>query len=282
MSYGIVRIQKFKREAVKGIELHDQRAKEVSHTNPDIDHSKSDQNYALAGNDADYLREVAERINKLSGKAVRKDAVVMCQALITSDSTFFQKLSQEQQREFFKQSLNFIRSRYGEENILSATVHMDERTPHMHVNFTPICNGKLSAFKIFTRQELRDLHTDFYNSVGKIWDLERGESGENKKFHLSVADYKRETLRSVKAELEKTKEELEQTKKELDTAKSELLNFRDIQKGTAHVLAQAQAWSIEKARQEKEKIMKERERQQEIERQKREKKAQSCSWEPEL
>ncbi len=193
MSYAIIRIQKFKRGAVKGIELHDQRAKDVSHTNPDIDRSKSSQNYTLTGSHADYLREVDERLGKLSGKAVRKDAVVMCQALITSDAAFFQTLSQEQQRDFFSRSLDFLRRRYGEENILSATIHMDERTPHMHVNFTPIRDGKLSAFNIFTRQELSKLQTDFSTQVGQRFGLQRGESRAIKRKHLDVADYKRAT-----------------------------------------------------------------------------------------
>lgn len=193
MSYAIIRIQKFKRGAVKGIELHDQRAKDVSHTNPDIDRTKSGQNYTLTGSHADYLREVDERLGKLSGKAVRKDAVVMCQALITSDAAFFQTLSQEQQRDFFSRSLDFIRRRYGEENVLSATIHMDERTPHMHVNFTPIRDGKLSAFSIFTRQELAKLQTDFSTQVGQRFGLQRGESRALKRKHLDVADYKRLT-----------------------------------------------------------------------------------------
>lgn len=193
MSYAIIRIQKFKRGAVKGIELHDQRAKDVSHTNPDIDRSKSSQNYTLTGSHADYLRDVDERLGKLSGKAIRKDAVVMCQALITSDAAFFQTLSQEQQRDFFSRSLDFLRRRYGEENILSATIHMDERTPHMHVNFTPIRDGKLSAFNIFTRQELSKLQTDFSTQVGQRFGLQRGESRALKRKHLDVADYKRAT-----------------------------------------------------------------------------------------
>ena len=168
-------------------------AKDVSHTNPDIDRTKSSQNYTLTGSHADYLREVDERLGKLSGKAVRKDAVVMCQALITSDAAFFQTLSQEQQRDFFSRSLDFLRRRYGEENILSATIHMDERTPHMHVNFTPIRDGKLSAFGIFTRQELSKLQTDFSTQVGQRFGLQRGESRAIKRKHLDVADYKRAT-----------------------------------------------------------------------------------------
>lgn len=196
MSYAIIRIQKFKRGAVKGIQIHDRREKDVSHTNPDIDRTKSSQNYTLEGGMADdYLREIDERVGKLHHrKAVRKDAVVMCQALITSDAAFFKSLpTRQQQKQFFQHALSFIKRRYGDDNIVSATVHLDERTPHMHVNFTPIRDGKLSAYSILTRQELTALQTDFHEQVGMMWGLERGEKHNVKRRHLDVADYKRAT-----------------------------------------------------------------------------------------
>lgn len=193
MSYAIVRVQKFKAQAVRGIQAHDQREKEKSHTNPDINRARTPENYTLAGALADYGKEVTERLDSL-GRTVRKDAVVMCQALVTSDHLFFQGLRYDQQRDFFQQSLNFLKRRYGEENVISATVHMDERTPHMHVNFVPIRDGKLSAFSILTRKELTDLQTDFAMQVGLQFGLQRGEQKDVKRRHIATPDFKRLTL----------------------------------------------------------------------------------------
>lgn len=199
MSYAIIRIQKFHNQAVKGIEIHDTRTKNVSHTNPDIDRSRSGENYALATPQKSYRETVQSHINALNlTRAIRKDAVVMCQALVTSDKAFFEKLTPEQEVAFFQNSLNFIKERYGAGNIISAVIHRDEKTPHMHVNFMPIKNGKLSAKSIFTKQELTDLQTDFVHQVGDAYGLQRGIQREIKRPHLPTEAYKQATVLQVK------------------------------------------------------------------------------------
>ncbi len=287
MSYGIVRVQKFKQTAVRGIQSHDHRERD-SLTNPDIDQTKKAENYALVDSLSfnAAIQERLEPVRATSTKALRKDAVVMCQLMVTSDHDFFKSLTPEREKEFFQQALLFIQERYGKENILSATVNKDEKTPHMHVNLTPIRDGKLIASKIFTREELGKLHTDFYNAVGKAWGLERGETRDEKRRHLTVAEYKRETVKATEAELEKIQaelvqarrelaqtnavaKELERTKAELDKVRAELFSFKGVQEGTAKALAKAHAWSVEKARQEMERRQKEAERK-EQERQRRE------------
>lgn len=204
MSYGIIRIQKFKASAVRGIEIHDSREK-PSRTNPDIDRTRSNLNYDLV-ECSDFKEGIQERLDTLESKrAVRKDAVVMVQCLVTSDHDFFKDMPAARQREFFEQSLAFITDRYGKENILSATVHMDEKTPHMHVNFTPIRDRRLTAKTIFDRNELRGLQTDFHASVGQSWGLNRGESREEKRKHLKTEDFKLDCRRQ---ELEQKAQQL--------------------------------------------------------------------------
>lgn len=96
MSYGIIRIQKFKATAITGIRIHDEREKDVSHTNPDINREKTAENYALQPAES-FNKDVKERIASLElERTPRKDAVVMCQALITSDREFFDQLTPEQ------------------------------------------------------------------------------------------------------------------------------------------------------------------------------------------
>lgn len=97
MSFGIVRIQKCKRQAVTGIGIHNQRQKEKSNTNPDIDRTKSQENYYLEGEGVSFTAEVNRRLEGASGSrwgTIRKDAVVLAEALVTSDSSFFASLPQ--------------------------------------------------------------------------------------------------------------------------------------------------------------------------------------------
>lgn len=194
MSFGIARVQKMKAGAVKGIKMHDEREKDVSHTNPDINREKSGENYALQTSD-NWSQDIKHRIGELElPKAPRHDAVVMCQVLITSDRDFFDKLTPEQEKEFFEDAFKFVQAKYGAENIIAATVHKDEKTPHMHVNFMPVtADGRLSAKSLFTRETLRGLQDDFHRQVGKKWGLERGESREDKRTHLKTEEYKLKT-----------------------------------------------------------------------------------------
>lgn len=194
MSFGIARVQKMKAGAVAGIRIHDEREKEVSHTNPDIDREKSGENYTLQTSE-NWNQDIRNRIAKLNlPKAPRKDAVVMCQVLITSDRQFFDKLTPEQEKQFFQDAFKFIQAKYGAENTIAATVHKDEKTPHMHVNFVPVtADGRLSAKSLLTRETLRSLQDDFYQHVGRKWGLERGESREDKRTHLKTEEYKLKT-----------------------------------------------------------------------------------------
>lgn len=196
MSYGIVRVQKMGKGSVKGIEIHDRREKDgISHTNKDIDWERTKLNYDLhPSQNNNFYKAIKTRIENLNlKKAVRKDAVVMAQVLVTSDHDFFKRLTPSRQEQFFKDSYDFLKDRYGEKNIISATVHLDERTPHMHFNFVPVTeDGRLSAKSLLTRQSLIEQQTAFYEHVGKHYGLERGIPGGTKT-HLEVAEYKVKT-----------------------------------------------------------------------------------------
>ena len=209
MSYSICRIAKIKASGVTGIQIHDKREKDgISHTNEDIDWTKSSENIDLLQQKENFRTVVSNRISELDLKRrPRSDATIMCQCLITSDNTFFRNMNRHEQNDFFKQSLDFIKKKYGEKNLVSATVHYDERTPHMHVNFVPVTeDGRLSAKDLFSPNSLRMLQNDYNRFVRENgYDLQRGEL-DSKKKHLDVEEYKIETRYK----------ELKDKKKELD------------------------------------------------------------------
>jgi hypothetical protein len=142
-----------------------------------------------------YSQHIKDRLAQLPhpAKKIRSDAVMMMQCIITSDSSFFENMSLEQQKQFFSESLQFISDRYGKDNILSAIVHMDEKTPHMHVNFIPVYNNeKLCAKAIFKPAEYTNLQTAFYNNVANKYGLERG-GDKKKRRHEDTNTYKYKT-----------------------------------------------------------------------------------------
>lgn len=213
MSYSICRIAKIKASGVTGIQIHDKREKDgISHTNEDINWTKSSENIDLLQQKENFRTVVSNRISELDLKRrPRSDATIMCQCLITSDNTFFKNMSRHEQNDFFKQSLDFIKAKYGERNLVSATIHYDERTPHMHVNFVPVTeDGRLSAKDLFSPNSLRMLQNDYNRFIRENgYDLQRGEI-DSKRKHLDVEEYKIETRYK----------ELEDTKKEVDYLES--------------------------------------------------------------
>lgn len=236
MSYGIVRIQKMTSSSVKGIEIHDRREKDgISHTNKDIDWDRSKDNYDLhQAQNANFNQAVKNRIDQLQlPRAVRKDAIVMAQALVTSDHQFFENLSPEKTRQFFEDSYKFFCDRYGKENVISATVHMDERTPHMHLNFVPVTeDGRLSARELFARANLRDLQDRHHEQVSRAYGLDRGERGSKAK-HLDVIDYKLTTKAQELYEIATRSEGLQKNVDALE-AKSQALEAK-IDKNTEYI-----------------------------------------------
>ena len=113
----------------------------------------------------------------------------MCSFVVGSDREFFSRLSPSEQQQFFVDCTRFFAERYGEENIISAVVHIDETTPHLHLNLIPIADGRLCAKTLFDRKELQNLQTEFHSVVGKKWNLQRGKEGSQAK-HLDTAEFK--------------------------------------------------------------------------------------------
>ncbi len=137
-----------------------------------------------------YLKCINARIKELAPKRkIKDDAVLMCSFILGSDGEFFDGLSTQQMREFFRDVTRFFADRYGYENILSAVVHLDETTPHMHLNLIPVFENRLCAKKLFDRYELRDLQSAFHENVGRKWRLQRGKIGSTAK-HLETAEFK--------------------------------------------------------------------------------------------
>lgn len=214
MSYGIIRVAKFNSAAVRGIQIHDEREKGKSHSNPDIDFNRTKDNYSLKERSGKiYNQIIKERIESLElKKAVRKDAVVMCSFVVTSDKDFFNSISLEREKEYFQKAYNFIKERYGEENIISAEVHKDETTPHLHINFVPVTqDNRLSAKSLFNKISLKKLQDDFHQQVSLQFGLERGGDGEHQK-NIDKVTYKRQKVKNELNEIEQIEKETAEKK----------------------------------------------------------------------
>lgn len=239
MSFSIIRVAKVKSKTnTRGIQKHVQRENK-NYENKDIDLDKSHLNYDLVNNTAiDFNQKIDEKIEEnYNGKRkIRTDAVKHIDGLITSDDEFFSHQSPEDTKQFFEQAKTFLEEEYGKENLLYATVHMDEKTPHMHYGIVPITkDGRLSAKEVIGNKkaltEFQDRFNTYINEQG--YDLERGLSRHlTNDEHDQVSRYKQKTeyhkqeysheiekLSHIKQENEKLMEEYQ---KSLDTLKKPL------------------------------------------------------------
>lgn len=210
MSYAVVHMQKVNAGGIRGIQSHVNR-EHPPKTNPDIDPERSRDNYAFVESRnfyRDAMRIVRENAPKT--KTVRKDAVLLCNFVVTSDHEFFQRLPRNQQRALFRDALDWFGNRYGKNLIASAVIHMDESTPHMHLSVVPIKDGRLAAKNLFTKSELRDLQTAFARDVGAKYGLQRGLEGSNRG-HLTELQFK---IRSSEKALERASELVSELTKE--------------------------------------------------------------------
>ena len=176
--YAILRFAKYKGPTVSRIEAHNERTKESYASNPDIKVELSKHNFHPVVPDGKY-RDISNRIIREAGCRVRKDSVTAVEALITASPEFFEKKSPKEVKEFFDYAVEFMKSKQNPDTYISAVVHVDEKTPHMHLCFVPITpDGRLSAKEIIgNKKRLTKWQDEFWSyMVKKYPDFERGAS----------------------------------------------------------------------------------------------------------
>ncbi|EHR1329687.1 MobV family relaxase [Clostridium perfringens] len=201
MSYLVFHLSKYKSSNIVGLQRHNQRENK-NYSNQDIDITMSNLNYDLVNyENISFTKKVKDIIDnkRTTKKAIRKDAVTYCECIISSDNEFFRKLDIKEQQRFFEVSLKFLENRIGKDNIISANVHLDETTPHMHLGFVPMnLDGSLSAKKMVNRNFLREIQENLPYTLQKNgFDIQRGEKDNNVK-HLDQKIYKSNLNKEIK------------------------------------------------------------------------------------
>ena len=176
--YAILRFAKYKGPEIGHIESHNERTKKKYASNPDIDTSRSHLNFHLVSPERKYRAEAEKQIAE-AGCRTRSDSVRVVEVLVTASPEFFKGKKKAEVRAYFNEALDFMQKHQSKDTIISAVVHMDEKTPHMHLCFVPLTEDKrLSAKEIVgNKKKLTWWQDEFWkHMVGKYPDLERGES----------------------------------------------------------------------------------------------------------
>jgi len=175
-NYAIMRIEKRKLGAVTGICNHHERLKGEYKSNPDIDPERTHLNYHIIQPKDKYRPLVLQRIAE-SGARKRSNSIVLQDCVATASPDWINNLDYEKQQEFFNHAYQYFAKTFGEENIISAVVHMDEANPHMHLCFVPITkDNRLSSKDLIGGPKGLSKHQDdFYAHMAERFpDLNRG------------------------------------------------------------------------------------------------------------
>ncbi len=225
MSYAIIRNANYKKDNLAGLYKHNER-KNTNYSNKDIDKTKSIKNYSIKQCNTTYLNaiKILQKENNLQGRII-KTTNVACELIITSDKDFFENIGEEETKKYFQTAYNFVANykNLGEKYILSAKVHMDETTPHLHLVFVPVVHkfdnksgktvDKIACSEYWKgKDSYRQLQDNFYKYISDNgFDLERGKSKGTK--HIDTETLKQITnFDNIKYELEQEKIEPINTK----------------------------------------------------------------------
>lgn len=208
--------QKHTRTAVGHLTKHyergkDERSEYIKFGNQDIDPERTPLNYNLAP-EHDQVKFVRQRCSEVQCLN-RKDVNVMCSWVVTAPKG----LDKSEEQAFFKHTYDFLANRYGEKNVVSAYVHLDETTPHMHFAFVPVVIDKnkgiekVSAKEKVTKTDLQSFHSDLEKYLEHHLGREVGILNEStKEGNKSIAELKRGSAREELQNIKQTIKDLEE------------------------------------------------------------------------
>lgn len=193
MSYQVLRVQKLKSTAVGACQAHNLRQYRKTAQNINAEQTKLNIELVKCSDFADAINQRVDHIQSQQTRKIRKDCPRALEYVISASPEFFNGTDK---REYFEKALEFLRGRHGSENIVSAVIHNDEATPHMHVVVVPVKDKKLNPKHFCDKFELSKLHTQFNQEVGSKFGLSRGESSNIK--HQTTAEHRRTLQREVR------------------------------------------------------------------------------------
>lgn len=202
---------------VKGLEKEQDREGKIS--NKEIDSTKTHLNYDLVQNDLNLYQRVKQRIDEVRPVSrIQKNSVADYSNIITVPKEQFKEWGLDKSGEYLKEVYNYFCKEFGKENVVSAKVHLDETTPHMHLHFVPVSEeGKLQARKVMTPQRINKVHTDAPKYLQERgFEVVRGQGKTE------------ESLEIHKFKAEKLKEDIKSLEHTLDTLKNDYKAVRDV------------------------------------------------------
>lgn len=178
---------------INGLQRHNERKPGGRHGNKNIRDEDTDKNILLYADDRKLNQRIDDRLELgyKGKKKIRKDAVKMVEASVQISGEITNQ-PEDVQEQYMRFAFKWLKSRFGEDNVVSAAIHKDETTTHLHFDFVPLTeDGRLSAKTILTKGKLHEMQDDLLRESQKFapeLDFKRGESPTR---GLSQKDFER-------------------------------------------------------------------------------------------
>lgn len=173
---------------------------------------------------SNWLQDINSEI-QAAGAKPRSNSVLALDTVYTASPDFFQGKTNQQNDDFFKDCLQFHQEHFG--HIISAVIHYDETTPHLHIISVPLTkDGRLSARDVIgNKSKMSKTQDSFFEQVGRSYGLERGiyMDGQEKKQHISAQEHE---LREIKQRIAREQEKLEAAEHSEETARTRAQEYK--------------------------------------------------------
>lgn len=232
--YCVMNIQKRKWQDIAGIEREATRT--ATDYNNAVEPGMDIYNVNLIQSQ-NWKQDIQREIEQ-AGAKTRANSVIALDTVYTASPQFFEGKTQKQTEIFFRDCLRFHQQRFG--HVVSAVIHYDETTPHMHVLSVPLTrDGRLSAREIVgNRTNMAHMQTEFFEQVGKVYGLERGQhrDGQEKREHITAQEHQLRQVTEQKRQQEQILHEVKVNKER------ELEELEAIKHSKIHARARAEKW----------------------------------------
>ncbi len=203
MAQAIIRVAKIKSAgAARGKTAHNYRLLETPNADPD--RTKTLNKEYINTDRKDYWSLAEQRIKEVVTRKVRDDQVRAMEVILTASPEWFTRDTTGQAEdvrggEWVAENLHFLKHKFGEKNVVSFTLHQDEKTPHIHAVVIPITEkNRLSADTLFNPKTLAQLQTDYAQAMHHL-GLERGVAGSRRQHQdmKQVYGYQEKTVAAI-------------------------------------------------------------------------------------
>ena len=202
MAYAILRTTKIKSHGdVRGSMEHAERTRETKNADP----AKLQDNVTYVKFDAERFYEDVEANrtvkapvdpNNPTADELRNANVICIEMLLTASPEFFEGKTRKDVLSWAEDNVSFAKNKFGEDNVRSAILHMDEKTPHLTIHVIPLKEHGLTCKSwLGEKSDMRRMQTEYAEAM-KPYGLKRGERG-------SIAEH--QTIQEYYSDLEKIK-----------------------------------------------------------------------------